>query len=441
VSTPQQPSQSSGSSREEQAKKVAHIIAAIYAAAEAKIYKILAKLAAKVLKGALLEHLARRRFEQLVRAILADAEAQARRVFTAADRATQDDVRRIMAEDTPAGGAGRAGPPAGGQPPGPPPSPPPPGPTPPPGADDAIRAVQNALGLTEPPSWDSLAVRLHMAGLNALRTTDDVFRDVIAEAMAYHTGIGSKVRDLREPERATESLSRLQVAQKALNLFAERGITAYTDAAGRQWGLAAYVEMATRTAASRMHLMLQLAAMGPPGMDLVIVDGPSAMMSCPLCAPWEGQVLSLGGTETGTAVSVRSAAGLRVDAVVKGTVAEAVAAGLNHPNCRHSLVPFTDGAAVLPVAGGQRGFVNNGRAWQRGVRPDPESPAYKAEQDQRALERLVRKWDARLQVAVTPLAQAKAQARYANAVKELAEHVKAYHLPRRPGRERAGAAR
>jgi hypothetical protein len=121
--------------------------------------------------------------------------------------------------------------------------------------------------------------------------------------------------------------------------------------------------------AVRMHLMLQLAAMGPPGLDLVIVDGPSAAMSCPMCAPWEGKVLSLGATTTGTAASVTGASGAIVNATVAGTVAEAVGAGLLHPNCRHSLVlftdgaavlPFTDGAAVLPVAGGQRGFVHNG---------------------------------------------------------------------------------
>ena len=66
------------------------------------------------------------------------------------------------------------------------------------------------------------------------------------------------------------------------------------EAAARavQEDLAAYVEMATLTAASRTHLMLQLAAIGPAGVDLVVVDGPSAAMSCPMCAPWEGRVLS-----------------------------------------------------------------------------------------------------------------------------------------------------
>lgn len=51
-----------------------------------------------------------------------------------------------------------------------------------------------------------------------------------------------------------------------------------------------------------------------------------------------------------------------------------------------------------------------GPTWYRGVYPDTGSPAYQAEQRQRAPERLVRKWDARLQVAITPQAIAKARA-------------------------------
>ena len=85
--------------------------------------------------------------------------------------------------------------------------------------------------------------------------------------------------------------------------------------------------------------------------------------------------------------------------------------------------------------------MNNGQVWWRGVFPDQNAQAYQAEQKLRALERLVRRWDARLQAAVTPEAAAKARAGHAAVVKDLEEHVEAYHLPRQPRREQAGAAR
>ncbi|MGH3203860.1 MAG: hypothetical protein ACRDP5_17675, partial [Streptosporangiaceae bacterium] len=92
MTTPQQPGRTSGQSREEQAKKAAHIIAGIYAAAEAKIYKTLAGLAVKVLKGALLETLARRRLRHIVAAVLASAETRAGKVLAAADQSARADV-------------------------------------------------------------------------------------------------------------------------------------------------------------------------------------------------------------------------------------------------------------------------------------------------------------------------------------------------------------
>src|SRR5216684_2184595 len=131
--------------------------------------------------------------------------------------------------------------------------------------------------------------------------------------------------------------SGLEVAQKALDEFAERGITAFTDAAGRNWDITAYVQMATRTAASRMHLALQLGAMGAAGHDLVTIAHSGDSPPCPRCAPYVGQVLSVSGmTPAGSEVTVTDADGVEHTAVVMASLAEAMAAGLLHPACRCS---------------------------------------------------------------------------------------------------------
>ena len=197
---------------------------------------------------------------------------------------------------------------------------------------------------------------------------------------------------------------RLAAAQQILDALADQGITVYTDAAGRRWDLASYVEMATRTAAARALVHRQLAAYTSQGHDTVVVaPGPAGRAPCPRCRPYVGQVLSI------------------TRPVGAGTLAEAIAGGLLHPNCRHSLIPA--GAAPLPASA------------------PPSRGVYEAEQRQRALERRVRAWRRRLAAALTPQAQATARRRLAAAQRASREHAVAHGLTRQPRRERADVAR
>jgi hypothetical protein len=192
--------------------------------------------------------------------------------------------------------------------------------------------VSQALTAQPAAEWRNLPGLLHQAGLNVLRESDDIYRKVIARAMAAPG-------------------DRLEAAQQALDEFAERGITGFTGSDGREWDLAAYVEMATRTAASRLHLGLQLAAAEAAGLDLVLIVHSGDTAPCPRCAPYVGQVLSL------------------------GELAQAIAQGLLHPSCRCSAVPWAEGmdkpaSASLP----------------------PDAAArYEAEQAQRRHERAARR--------------------------------------------------
>lgn len=110
-----------------------------------------------------------------------------------------------------------------------------------------------------------------------LRRSDDIYRRVISEAVnAEVTGIQT----------------RLQATQQALNKFADQGITSFIDKKGRNWSMEAYSEMATRTGLVRANLAGTLDRMNELEYDLVIVS--EHPEECPLCRPWEYQILRTG---------------------------------------------------------------------------------------------------------------------------------------------------
>jgi hypothetical protein len=225
-----------------------------------------------------------------------------------------------------------------------------------------------------------------------------------------------------------------------LDDLSSRGVTGFIDKSGREWELASYVEMATRTASSRLHLQLQLAAMGPAGMDLVIVDNPGRHAACPKCRPWEGAVLSLSGESTGES-TITDAYGVRRTERIAGTVAKAVAEGLLHPNCRHSLLPWHDGAGMVPTAGGmERPYIEHGRPVSSPL-PIGTPQDYKDEQKLREHERNVRAARRGALTAMTPEAKRTARRSIADAVGALEKHVRETGATRQPRRERIGIAR
>lgn len=222
--------------------------------------------------------------------------------------------------------------------------------------------------------------------LQILRSVDDAYRAVITEASS---GVVSG------------SLTRRQAAQRALDRFADRGVTGLVDRAGRRWGLDTYAEMATRTASGRAQVQGALDRYQAAGRDLVIVsDAPG---ECALCRPWEGRVLSITGQTAGYP-----------------TVGSATAAGLQHANCRHSLSLFVPGL-TRPM----------------GRTADPEGDA--ARQEQRRLERGVRQWRRREVVALDEGARRQAAARAREWQARLREHVAANDLKRLRYRETLGA--
>ncbi|MCU0273821.1 MAG: phage minor capsid protein [Acidimicrobiales bacterium] len=218
-----------------------------------------------------------------------------------------------------------------------------------------------------------------------LRSTVDAYRDIIATSTTMTT---------------TGTMTRLQATQRALDRFADSGITGFVDRSGRRWELESYAEMATRTATGRAQVDATLGRLSANGRDLVIVS--NAPEECSVCRRWESKVLSISGVDRRYP-----------------TVKEATSAGLLHAGCRHRLTAYIEGVT--------RPETNTA---------DPEGD--RARQEQRRLERGVRQWKRREAAAIDPDAQRMAKAKARDWQARLKAHVDANDLKRRPERERLG---
>lgn len=226
-----------------------------------------------------------------------------------------------------------------------------------------------------------------------LRSVEDIYRQVIAEA---------------SPLQLVGALTRREAAQRALNRFADAGVTGFVDRTGRQWSMTSYTEMATRTAARRAQWAGHADQLQAHGQDLVQVSDHS--QECELCRPWEGKILSLSGAP-------------RLDGVKwTATLAEAQAAGLGHPGCRHTFGIYLPGI-TQPLTN----------------TADPQGDADR--QHLRYLERGVRQWKAREAVALDPAEKARCRAKVREWQGRIKAHVEETGVKRQRFRESLTAAR
>lgn len=113
----------------------------------------------------------------------------------------------------------------------------------------------------------------------------------------------------------------------------KEGITAFVDKAGRHWSLHTYGSMVSRTTSRQAEVLSVLTA--DPEQDLyrISVNG----TTCGICAPYEGRVYSKSGTNPD--YPPLAAAFGKQDPDGPDTLANT---WLNlHPNCQHSLAPWS----------------------------------------------------------------------------------------------------
>lgn len=273
-----------------------------------------------------------------------------------------------------------------------------------------LHAVRQALPGAEAVNRMAFTMASALRGthLRILRWALDSYRSVIAAVI---------------PQVLLGTATRLKAAQHAWDRLLEGGVTGFIDQRGRRWDLASYVEMATRTGVAQAAMQGHLDRLGDAGIDLVQVS--NAPQECARCRPWEGKVLHRGaGTRGLVAVPHATQDGHTVYLHVAGSVAEAIAAGLLHPNCRHSLSAFLPGVSqpIMNTA-------------------DPEGDA--ARQRLRGLERRVRREKLKAATALDPAVATVHAARVRQLQAQIREHIATAPttLFRHYERERVGAAR
>lgn len=196
-----------------------------------------------------------------------------------------------------------------------------------------------------------------------LRSSLDIYRKVIAETSLQGVlGIDT----------------RLTVAKRSLAKFAGNGITGFETKDGRHYDIISYTEMATRTAINNAFREGRIAGIEESGKDLIIVS--SVPNPSDICKPWERKVLSISGKTDGYP-----------------SLASAKEQLLFHPNCRHSFTLYIPGVTEI----------------EKSKEPD----YYSATQEQRKLERDIRKYKRILAVDEN-------NSRAANKIKEKRQELK-----------------
>lgn len=194
---------------------------------------------------------------------------------------------------------------------------------------------------------------------SALRSMDDEFRNVISKRRLNMRSGGMSLR---------------QAIDSATQDFLDRGITSIQYRDGRRVNIASYREMALRTAGSRAQFIADGQLREMMGRDLVLISQYGACSKT--CLPWQGRVYiddvfqeyhgeKLDGGKNGISRNGKKYTLLSF----------AMAGGLFHPNCRHTMVDYIEGITEIPP-----------RLDAKTVRRNSE-----LEQEQRAKEREIRR--------------------------------------------------
>jgi hypothetical protein len=296
-------------------------------------------------------------------------------------------------------------------------------------ADTAVRtAVTSAYALGEQAALASIAhfpAPLRSAAPVAPRPgAADWHAQVTAgRIVPLYGGIDRAVADaylsIAGTVAASAGSDRRAVLERHLAVYAGAGIGGFTDPHDRVWGMATYAEMTVRTAAGSAALDGYLDTIRPVPEALVQVS--ASAIECPKCEPWEGQILSLADISGARELVLPGPGGRGHEITVAGSVSEARAAGLCHPNCRHTLTTYLPGVTRPPV------------------RPDAGGATYADTQRQRYLERQARRWTRVAAAAPSEDARRAANVRASHYQTRIGQLTDATGLERHRERERVSA--
>ncbi|WP_312907237.1 phage minor capsid protein [Tissierella praeacuta] len=186
------------------------------------------------------------------------------------------------------------------------------------------------------------------ANVAVLRRMDDVYRQTIFRAQVHYN---------------TGTITLDKAIDMATKDFLEKGIDAITYSDGKKVNIASYAEMALRTTNHRAYLMGEGKKRQEIGIPFVVASAHAT--ACELCVPWQGKIL----------IDDVYSGGKKEDGPYP-LLSEAMEKGFLHPNCRHNLSTYFPGITTLPKVPDEEKALEN----------------YKYEQQQRYIERQIRKY-------------------------------------------------
>ena len=202
-------------------------------------------------------------------------------------------------------------------------------------------------------SYQNQAIsRLNYVNTSMLSGSQQVYLDIVNKS------VGKVLAGVQTADQAMRG---------AVREWSRFGIPVLRDRAGRKWSVEAYLNMNIRSTTSRVAREMQFQRMSEYGVDLIEVS--SHLGARPKCAPYQGRIYSLSGKHP------------RYPAW--STTSFGDPGGLLGVNCRHVIYPFIEGIT------------------KKRFRPYSESQnekMYKLQQQQRKLERDIRKAKRELRV-------------------------------------------
>ena len=176
--------------------------------------------------------------------------------------------------------------------------------------------------------------------------------------------------------------------------------------------------MSVRTMRNQATQEGHLSGYEQAGVELVRASWHTA--SAPQCYPFQNQLLAISGG-AGPRTMTDPATGEQVTVHVKDTLRGAISKGYHHINCRHRDVAYTPGDPTPQVPMDT---------------PAENKRKYEATQQQRYMERQLRRWKRREAVALSPLDRDTARAKTKEWNRRIQEHVNNHeHLTRWSHRE------
>ena len=207
-------------------------------------------------------------------------------------------------------------------------------------------------------AYQSTASKLLLVG----RLQDDYLREV---------GLEKSIEALAEGKGA------LTKVEEVIKATEEAGITGFVDKAGHEWNMKAYGSMAVRTSVRQAQVAAVLTKDDEQDLFKIQPIG----TTCPICAVYEGRVYSKSGTSP--YYPPLSDAFGKIDPAGVNSIMNSF---LNiHPNCLHSLTPYTEKGKTDKQIEKERRFSNPAtNPYDHDPRSKKQKAAYEEKERKRA---------------------------------------------------------